>query len=243
MSKEITTIIVDDEALARQLLHEYLAKHADITVVAECTNGFEAVKAVHDLKPNLLFLDIQMPRLNGFEVLELLDHHPAVVFVTAYDEFALKAFEVHAIDYLLKPLSQERFEEALNRARKRIGVQESFNDLITGTRERPLHRVIIKDGQQIRIIPTKAIDYVEAQDDYVCVVAEGKRLLKQTTLTALEEELDPMQFIRVHRSFLLNLERLSRIELYAKDSRVAILKDGSRIPISRSGYTKLKQHL
>lgn len=245
--KKLSAIIVDDEPLARQLVREFLSHHPDIEIAAECANGFEAVKAVTELKPDILFLDIQMPKLNGFEVLELIEHDIVVIFTTAYDEFALKAFEVHAADYLLKPFRQERFDEALEQAKKKIGKRVSKTlDAIVGdshTAHKPLERVLIRDGAKVNIIPVEKIDYIEAQDDYVSIKAEGKSHLKQTTLSTLEEELDATKFIRIHRSYILNIERLAKIEPYAKDSRVAILKDGTRLQVSRAGYAKLKLFL
>ena len=236
--------IVDDEELARKLLREYLSAYEDVEVVAECANGFEAVKAVTDLKPDLLLLDIQMPRLNGFEVLELIGREAGVIFVTAYDQYALRAFDVHAVDYLLKPVSEERMREALERARSRLA---SKSAMVAPTQlsalARPagahLERVAIRDGANVNVIPVSKIDYVEAQDDYVCFHAEGKRFLKQQTLAEIETGLDPAQFVRIHRSYILNIDRLAKLELYAKDSHAAILRNGTRLVVSRSGYARL----
>jgi two-component system LytT family response regulator len=241
---EYRAVIVDDEELARSVLREYLADHPDIEVAAECANGFDAVKVVTELKPDILFLDIQMPKLNGFEVLELIEPGPAVVFVTAYDQYALRAFEVHAADYLLKPFSPERFAEALDHARERIrsGASVVLSKLVAESRERrkPLDRILVRDGTKIHVIPVEKLDYIEAQDDYVCLKSGGKEYLKQETLGELEALLDPGRFIRIHRSYILNIERLVRLELYAKDSRVAILTDGTRLQVSRAGYSRLK---
>ena len=243
-SEKIRAVIVDDEELARKLLIEYLSDHPGIEVVAECANGFEAVKAATELAPDLLFLDIQMPKLDGFEVLDLIDTRPAVIFVTAYDEYALKAFEVHAVDYLLKPFGKDRFAEALNRARERMEKRETpdFPSLAADARPRkaPVDRILIREGSKVNVVPVEKIDYIEAQDDYFAVRTAGKKLLKQGTLSRLEEELDPTRFIRIHRSYILNIDRLSKIEPYAKDSRVAILNDGTRLQVSRAGYAKLK---
>lgn len=245
--RTLKVAIVDDEPLARQIVREYLSHSTGMEIVAECANGFEAVKAVDEQKPDILFLDIQMPKLNGFEVLELIEHTLAVVFTTAYDEFALKAFEVHAADYLLKPFSQERFDEALEQAKNRLGrpVAHALDAIVKESHSstKPLERILIRDGAKVVIIPSEKIDYVEAQDDYVAIKAEGRSHLKQTTLSTLEKELDPKKFIRIHRSYILNIERLSKIELYAKDSRVAILTDGTRLQVSRAGYAKLKKFL
>jgi len=235
--------IVDDEELARKVLREYLSEFEDVEVVAECANGFEAVKAVTDLKLDLLLLDIQMPRLDGFEVLELVGREVSVIFVTAYDKYALRAFEVHAVDYLLKPFSPERLREAINRARIRLNARQSLpaTQLIAAARApgARLERVAIRDGANVHVIPVGKIDYVEAQDDYVCFRTEGKGLLKQQTLGEVETALDPAQFVRIHRSYILNIDRLAKLELYAKDSHAAILRDGTRLPVSRSGYARL----
>jgi two-component system LytT family response regulator len=243
--RTLTAVIVDDEPPARMVLGEYLSVHPDVTVVAECGNGFEAVKAVTDHHPDLLFLDIQMPKLDGFEVLELLAgavEHTAVVFATAYDEYALRAFEVHAVDYLLKPYSQDRFNEALSRARARLGEGRPVPAGALAAEARhgtPLERVLIRDGAQVHVLPVETLDYIEAQDDYVAFHAQGKTHLKEQTLSELETELGGSRFVRIHRSFIVNVERISRVELYAKDSRIAILRDGTKLPVSRAGYQRL----
>lgn len=240
-------VVVDDEELARAVVREYLAAHPDVEVAAECANGFEAVKAITELRPDLLFLDVQMPKLTGFEVLELVEHPPALVFTTAYDEFALKAFEVHAVDYLLKPFSRERFDEALTRARKRVaeapdrGVAEVTRE--AAERQGSRDRILIREGAGVVVIPVEKVDLIEAEDDYVRIRAEGKEYRKQTPLGDLEKTLPPSRFVRIHRSILLNVDRLAKLELYAKDSRVAILKDGTRLPVSRSGYARLRELL
>jgi two-component system LytT family response regulator len=240
-------VIVDDEPLARAVVREYLAAHPGVEVVAECGNGFDAVKAVTELSPDLMFLDIQMPKLDGFEVLELLGRSVPVVFTTAYDQYALRAFDVHAVDYLLKPFDEARFAEALDRARARIASAEALpvDDLVADARPRqaPAERVLIRDGSQVHVIPVERIDYVEAQDDYVCYKAGGKDYLKDQTMAAVEAALDPTRFVRIHRSYLLNIERIARVELYAKDSRIAILRDGRRLPVSRAGYARLAKLL
>ena len=233
--------IVDDEPLARALLREYLQPHSDVEIVAECANGFEAVKAVDELKPDLVFLDIQMPRLDGFEVLELIGKDVNVIFVTAFDEYAVRAFEIHAVDYLLKPVSPERFSEALQHARERIVRHEHtpVAEFTSQNRKGRVERILIRDGANVHVLPITKIDYVEAQDDYVCYRSDGKNFLKQQTLAEVEASLDPARFIRIHRSYILNIERLAKLELYAKDSHAAILRDGTPLPVSRNGYAKL----
>lgn len=236
-------IIVDDEELARGVMREYLRAHADVEVVAECANGFEAVKAIAELAPDVVFLDIQMPKLDGFEVVELAGSKPHYVFATAYDQYALKAFEVHAIDYLLKPYPQERLDQAVAHVRTRLGSEgPQVAQMATeaATRNGPLERVLIRDGSRVHVIAAERIDTIEAQDDYVEILAEGKPYLKNQRLSELEEQLDQTRFVRLHRSWIVNVERIERIEQATKDSHCAVLKDGRKIPVSRSGYQKVK---
>jgi two-component system LytT family response regulator len=243
----LKAIIVDDEDLARSLIREYLTAHPEIEIVAECANGFDAVKAVSDLQPDLMFLDIQMPKLSGFEVIELLDEPPAVIFVTAFDQYAVKAFDVHAVDYLLKPFGKDRFDEAVGHAESRLRARTPAKTKTAVEDAKPagqlLERILIKEGSKVIILPAEKVDYIEAQDDYIAVRSEGRSHLKMQRLAALEAQLDPRRFVRIHRSYILNIERLSKIELYAKDSRTAVLKDGTQLPVSRSGYEKLKELL
>jgi two-component system, LytTR family, response regulator len=245
--KQFTAIIVDDEAPARALIREYLQPHADLRVVAECANGLEAVKAANELRPDLLFLDIQMPKLDGFEVLDLIGRDAAaVVFTTAYDDYALRAFEVHAVDYLLKPFSAERFAEALQLARSRSIARQPIpaRELLETHREgAAIDRLLIRDRSNVHVIPVEQIDYVEAQDDYVSIRAGGRSYLKEQTLGELELQLAAKGFLRIHRRFILNVSRLAKIELSEKDSRVAVLNDKTELPISRSGYAKLRDLL
>jgi two-component system LytT family response regulator len=240
-------IVVDDEPLARSVVREYAAGDPTLDIVADCANGFEAVKAVAEQKPDLVLLDVQMPKLDGFEVLELLGRDQPVIFITAYDQYALRAFEVHAVDYLLKPFSAERFQEAIGRARERLRAKAAIpvDDLVRDAKPKsgPAERVLIRDGANVHVLPVDAIDYVEAQDDYVAFKSAGKQYLKDQTLSAAEAALDPARFVRIHRSFILNIDRISKVELYAKDSRVAILRDGSRLPVSRAGYARLSELL
>jgi two-component system LytT family response regulator len=248
----LRAIVVDDEAPARALLREYLGAHADVEVVAECANGFEAVKAAGELAPDLVFLDVQMPKLDGFEVLELLEPRPAVVFCTAYDEFALKAFEVNAVDYLLKPFGRDRLAAALDRVRERRAAPAagaasapapSAAALAIAAREpgRFTERLLVRDGANVHVVTLEQLDYLEAQDDYVAIHAGGKSWLKHATLAELAEGLDPARFVRVHRSYVVPVDRIARLELYAKDSRVAILRDGKELPVSRAGYARLRE--
>jgi two-component system LytT family response regulator len=245
----VRALLVDDEPLARALLRELLAAHPDVEIAGEAANGFDAVKAIGELAPDLVFLDIQMPKLSGFEVLELLgEPAPAVVFVTAYDEHALRAFEVHAVDYLLKPVDPERLAAAIARVGERLrgrGAAPSAGALAAAARPpgRPLERLLFREEGRVHVLAAGKLDFVEAQDDYLSFAAAGRRFRRQQTLGELEAQLDPQRFVRVHRSYIVNVERLARLELYAKDSWIAILGDGSKIPVSRSGHARLREIL
>jgi two-component system LytT family response regulator len=243
---KIRALLVDDEELARHVLRELLQSHSEIEITGECANGFDAVKAVAERKPDLIFLDVQMPKLTGFDVLELIGLDIPVIFVTAYDQHAMRAFEVHAVDYLLKPVGSERFEAALARAKDRIAEKKPMPPELAATARAPhqfLERVVIRDGTRVTLIPIAKLDYVEAQDDYVALASQGAKHLKQQTIASLEAALDPARFVRIHRSYIVNFERVTRIEPYGKDSRLAILTDGSRLPVSRAGYARLKSLL
>ena len=244
--KKIGALIVDDEDLARHVVCELLSSHPEIEILAECANGFEAVKAFAEQKPDLIFLDVQMPKLTGFDVLELVGEDVSVIFTTAYDQYAMRAFEVHAVDYLLKPIGKERFEEALARAKRRLGEKMPPAQKLAESARPPqqfLERIVVKDGTRVTLIPIGKLDYAEAQDDYVALASQGKKHLKQQTIASLEACLDPNCFVRVHRSYIVNLERVVRIEPYGKDSRLAILADGARLPVSRAGYARLQSLL
>jgi two-component system, LytTR family, response regulator len=237
-------LIVDDEELARKLVREMLGTHPEVEIAAECGNGLEAVKAAAEHKPDLLFLDVQMPKLTGFDVLELIDRAGvAVIFVTAFDQYAMKAFDVHAVDYLLKPFSKERFEAALQRAKGQEG-KKAVDAAELAAAARPAgqytERIVVKDGTKVSLIAVNKLDYAEALDDYVSLASEGKKHLKQQTISGLELALDPAMFVRIHRSYLVNLERVARIEPYGKESKVAILTNGVKLPVSRAGYARLK---
>jgi len=230
----LKAVIVDDEELARRYLKEMLRAHPDIEIAAECADGFQAVKAIGEISPDIVFLDVQMPKLDGFEVLELIDPGPAVIFVTAYDQYALRAFDAQAVDYLLKPFRADRLETALARARLRTSPSPPARPV-----EQKVERIVVKDGPRVHVIPVAKLDYAEAQDDYVALHSEGKTWLKQQPIAKLEELLDPARFVRIHRSYIVSLEKISRIEPYGKDSRIAILTGGARLPVSRTGYARL----
>jgi two-component system LytT family response regulator len=244
---KLKILIIDDEELARAIVRKYLSGFNDIIeTVDECSNGFEAVKKINVNKPDLIFLDIQMPKISGFEMLELIDDPPGIIFTTAYDKYAIKAFEVNAVDYLLKPFSQERFNESVNRAFERLksdsqssSVQKLLDYDIN--EKETLERIVVKDGTKITVIPVEHIKYIEAQDDYVMIYSDSGKFIKQKTMKYLEEHLDQNNFIRVHRSYIAALPRISRIESYQKDSYRLVLKDNIKLPVSRTGYTKLKE--
>ena len=241
--EKLRVLLVDDEELARHAVRTLLQSHPEVEIAAECANGFEAVKAVAELKPNLIFLDVQMPKLTGFDVLELIGTEIPVIFVTAYDQHAMRAFEVHAVDYLLKPVGRERFEAALARAKERVRENTLVPaDLAAAAREphQFLERIVIRDGTRVALIPVSKLDYAEAQDDYVALASHGAKHLKQQTIASLEAGLDPARFVRIHRSYIVNFERIARIEPYGKDSRIAILADGTKLPVSRAGFSRLK---
>lgn len=240
------TIIIDDEPLARQLIKSFLQPYKEITIVAECGDGFEGFKMIQEHNPDLIFLDVQMPRVNGFELLELLEAPPSVIFTTAFDEYALKAFETNAIDYLLKPITKERFERSIQ---KWLADVSSRPAIAAGTLpesnvyEGYQHRIVVKDNGLIRIIPAQDIHYIEANDDYIKIVTKDGSFLKKSTLSHVEQALDPQQFVRVHRSYLIPVSQLLRIEPYEKDSHIALLHSGAKVMVSKSGMAKLKSLL
>ena len=240
-------IIIDDEPLARSIIREYLQYHPELELIAECNDGFEGVKAIHQLQPDLIFLDIQMPKINGFEMLELIEDPPAVIFTTAFDEFAIKAFESHAVDYLLKPFSQDRFDKAISKWKKdgKINNREQLAPLLDSVSNSPSeqHRVVVKLAGKIRIIPIEDIHYLEASDDYVKIHTKEGALLKNKTMGHFETVLNKNQFVRTHRSYMVNITEITRIDPYEKDNHLAILKSGARVPVSKTGYVKLKSVL
>jgi two-component system, LytTR family, response regulator len=237
-------IIVDDEPLARSIVKEYLQKNTNLQLVQECGDGFEGVKAIQQHTPDLIFLDIQMPKINGFEMLELLDNPPAVIFTTAFDEYAIKAFEAHAVDYLLKPFNQERFDKAISKwmEQAKDTVKENTKELLETAALSPsqAQRVVIKDGSKIKIIPAQDIYFIEAADDYVKVHTKDGYFLKNKTMAHFEQVLDANHFVRSHRSFIINISQITRIDPYEKDNHVAVLKSGAKVPISRGGYVKVR---
>lgn len=240
----IKAILIDDEPLARSIVKEYLQGHAEITVLHECNDGFEGIKAITQHKPDLIFLDIQMPKISGFEMLELIEQPPAVIFTTAFDEYAMKAFEAHAIDYLLKPFSKERFDKAVQKwfqQRQEPGKNSQARLLQEEIRQpEERNRVVVREGGNIRIIPVHDIHYLEAYDDYVKIYTQKEMFLKKKTMSFYEQSLNADQFVRVHRSYMIQLNQLTRIEPMEKDSHIALLKNGARIPLSKSGYAKLR---
>lgn len=236
----IRTLIVDDEALARGLVREYLQTHDDIEIVAECDNGFDAVKTITDLRPDLIFLDIQMPRLSGLEVLELTQRDHGVIFTTAYDQHALKAFDLRAVDYLLKPFAQARFDEALVRARTLLGQASTGLQALAAQPVGKLERLLVRERNQVFVLALGTVACIEAQDDYIQIYCPGKTYLKTQSLGDLETRLDPTLFVRVHRSWIINLAQLKNIERLAKDSFVAVLHTGQQVPISRAGHERIK---
>lgn len=243
----IKAVVIDDEPLARSIVCEYLQAYPTIEVVQECNNGYEGLKAIQQHKPELIFLDIQMPKISGFEMLELVDEMPAVVFTTAFDEYAMKAFETYAIDYLLKPFNKDRFDKSIQKFFQQNGNGASAKkteELLANTAHQAEEsRIVVKNGSDIRIVPVADICYIEAFDDYVKIFTKDSWYLKKKTMSSYEASLGEKQFLRVHRSFIINLQELTRVEPLEKNSHIALLKSGQRIPLSRSGYTRLKEKL
>lgn len=238
-------VIIDDEPLARSVVAEYLQAFPDVRIAAECNDGFEGVKAVQHHKPDVIFLDIQMPKINGFEMLELIEEPPAVIFTTAFDEYAIRAFEAHAVDYLLKPFSQERFSKAVEKWLSQAGAaqqQKAVRDLVASAAAGPAQadRIVVKNGGKIKIINVHAIRFLEAADDYVKIHTADGAYLKAKTMGYYETVLPPDGFVRTHRSFLVNVQEITRIDPYEKESHLAILRSGEKVPVSKAGYAKLK---
>lgn len=240
-------IIIDDEPLARSVVKEYLQKYPQLELWQECNDGLEGLKAIQEHNPDLIFLDIQMPKINGFEMLELLDQPPAVIFTTAFDEYAIKAFEAHAVDYLLKPFSQERFDKAIEKvmAQKNISPEKITQELLETAAQSPSQsqRIVVKNGSKIKIIPVQEVFYLEAADDYVKIHTKEGYFLKNKTMNHFEQSLDQQHFVRSHRSYIINIQQITRIDPYEKDNHVAILRSGAKVPVSRNGYVRLRQVL
>ncbi len=238
-----TVLIIDDEPLARSIVQEYLMQYPQITVAQECGDGFEGVKAIMQHKPDLIFLDVQMPKINGFEMLELVEQSPAVIFTTAFDEYALKAFEAHAVDYLLKPFSKERFNKAIDKfLENQPKKPETTTALLETAASSPAQhdRIVVKTGTKIKVIPIQEVIYLEAADDYVNIHTPAGEFLKNKTMSFFEQVLDPKLFTRVHRSYIVRVEQIVRIDPYEKETHILILKSGAKIPVSKAGYAKLK---
>ena len=240
-------VIIDDEPLARMVIKEYLQTYADIEVVQECNDGFEGVKAIQQVQPDLIFLDIQMPKINGFEMLELIDNPPQVIFTTAFEEYAIKAFEAHAVDYLLKPFSKERFDKALQKllSQKANAITPQKLEIMEEATKSPMqsNRIVVKDDGKIKIIPVAQIQFLEAADDYVKIHTTEGIFLKKKTMQYFEDSLQQQQYIRIHRSYIVNASLITRIDPYEKDSHIALLSTGVKLPISKAGYIKLKEVL
>lgn len=244
----IKTILIDDEPLARSIVKEYLQAWPEFSIVQECGDGFEGIKAINAHAPDVIFLDIQMPKINGFEMLELIESPPAVIFTTAFDEYAIKAFETHAVDYLLKPFSKERFDKALQKwlnSRATATTPGDAQPLLETAARSASHqnRVVVKEGSKIKIIPIPHIQYLEAADDYVKIHTADGTYLKNKTMAHFEQLLSAQQFVRIHRSYIINVQLITRIDPYEKDSHLVILQNGMRLPVSKSGYVRLKEAL
>ncbi|OEK06932.1 LytR/AlgR family response regulator transcription factor [Roseivirga misakiensis] len=245
----IRTIIIDDESLARDLIKAYLQKFDDIEVIQECGDGFQGLKAIQEHKPDLIFLDVQMPKITGFEMLELLEEPPVIIFSTAFDQYAIKAFELNATDYLLKPYAEDRFNEAVTKAKAKIGSSSVIKEELTELQEtrsesdESLDRIVVKTGNKIQILPLEAIAHFEAQDDYVAIHSDQGKFLKLMRMKHLENKLPHGEFVRVHRSHIVNVKQIEKLELYEKDSYLLSLKTGGQLPVSRSGHSKLKEVL
>jgi two-component system LytT family response regulator len=244
---KIRTLIIEDEELARKLLRTYLSDYPELEILGECENGFEGVKSINELKPDLIFLDIQMPKITGFEMLELIDHHPEIIFTTAYDQYALKAFEYNAADYLLKPFSKDRLQGALEKVKEKLAKQTDHEDIVEKInnfpREEFLDRIVVKDRHKIHIIPSDQIRYIESLDDYVLIYTHDGRFMKQKTMHYFESALDPHNFARIHRSYIVRVDQIAQLQQYEKESYIAILHDKTKLKVSKSGYKNLKEML
>ena len=244
MTEKLRTIIVEDEELARSLMKSFLKSNDKVEIIAECENGFEGIKKIKEMKPDLVFLDIQMPKITGFEMLELLDHKPQIIFATAYDEYALKAFEFNAADYLLKPYSKERLFEAVDKVAAKIEKEGNISDVAEKVsnfpREEFLDRIVVKDRHKIHIVPVDQVRYIESMDDYVMIYTKTGRHLKQKTMKYFEAALNPKNFTRIHRSYIVKVDEITEIQQYEKESYIVILHDKTKLKVSKTGYKNLK---
>ncbi|SFU15673.1 two component transcriptional regulator, LytTR family [Algoriphagus locisalis] len=238
----IKTLIIDDEPLAASILQEFLEKFSQFELVGVCQNGFQGLKAIQEHNPDLIFLDVQMPKITGFEMLELLDEPPAVIFTTAFDQYALSAFDAKAIDYLLKPFSQERFSQAIERFLAQQNGKEESNQKLNELAEKR-NRLVVRVKNEIKIIPTHEVSFFEAEDDYIAIHTGDGKYLKKMTMKSLEEALDPVKFVRVHRSYLINLNEITKIEPYERENYLVLLRGGEKVPVSKTGYSRLRQVL
>jgi len=249
MNETFTALIVDDEEPARMIIRDYLSDFPEIKILAECTNGFEGVRQIQELKPDLLFLDVQMPKLNGFELLEVIDENPVVIFSTAYDQYALQAFEQNAVDYLLKPYSRDRFHQAVKKALQKAVAGESRTGkperiLVTATPESPfIDRLVVKTGTRIKVVPVEQISCFEAGDDYVSLYTAEGRFLKQITMNWIENQLNPKEFVRIHRSYIVRIDQIVQLEPYDKETKVVVMKSGQKIHTSKTGFKRLREVL
>ncbi|WP_339752886.1 LytTR family DNA-binding domain-containing protein [Algoriphagus aquimarinus] len=238
----IKTLIIDDEPLAASIVQEFLAYYPQFELLDVCQNGFQGLKSIQQHEPDLIFLDVQMPKITGFEMLELLDEPPAVIFTTAFDQYALKAFDAMAIDYLLKPFSQDRFSQAIEKfLAQQGGNGESVQKLNEMAEKR--NRLVVRVKNEIKIIPTHEVTFFEAEDDYIAIHTPSGKYLKKMTMKSLEEALDPAKFVRVHRSYLINLNEITKIEPYERDNYLVLLRGGEKVPVSKTGYARLRQVL
>jgi two-component system LytT family response regulator len=250
MDKSVKTIIIEDEEPARILVINYLKSHPQIEITGEFSDGFNAVKAINEMKPDLIFLDIQLPKLTGFEILELIEHKPVIVFTTAYDQFAIKAFEMNAVDYLLKPFSADRFnvavDKAIDKLSKKLNEESKLKSIVKSieTQDTIIDRIVVKTGSKLKVIPIDTINYIEAQDDYVMIYTSEGKHLKEKTMKYYESHLNPKDFIRIHRSYIVNMNQIARLEQFSKDNYIVILKDNTtKLKVSSSGYKSLKKSL
>jgi two-component system LytT family response regulator len=248
MMEKIKTIIIDDEAPARELIKHYLKELDSIEVIKECADGFSGLKSISEMKPDLVFLDIQMPRLTGIELVEVLTEKPEIIFTTAYDQFAIRAFELNAVDYLMKPFEKRRFLNAVNKAVDKIRTGTEKNEPSQLLKKKPesssaVNRIVVRKGNSINIIPVNQVRYIESQDDYVMIYHSGGKALKQQTMKFYEDNLTKESFVRIHRSYIVRIEEINRIEPYSKDNHVAVLHSGDKLPVSRAGYKHLKEEL